>query len=175
MDSYNVDDSYNGEDFLPTDHTSDGMGVSSMDNGQMPEVHVGDHSHSEIASTDDSLGVANNGNLLSEVSHNPFNHGVYEKQGGDDFQSQLDNIMKPHNDSPLGLTNKSETDYNESLSDIKNQSDFGSHQKSIDPKQDGSSQISFGCTGCATKCLHTCSGACFTSCSGSCDGSSAGR
>lgn len=179
MDSYNVDDSYNNDDITNADHGSSGIDIPSSDNGQFTEVQVGESSSNDIISTNNPLGIANNVNDIPDSSYPPVEgQNVSVTLGGNDFQSQLRQIMKPHDNIHTGLASETETDYNETLSDIKSQTEVlnqDGHKTLTHSKADTGSQLSFGCTGCATKCLHTCSGACFTSCSGSCDGSSSGR
>lgn len=178
MDSYNIDSSYNGEEPSYTNPIPDDIDLLSPDNRQIPEAHVGDLSQTDNISSSSPLGVANNMNVASDFYQYPINQDVSETLGDNDFQSQLDNIMKPNDNFFSDLSNKTEINYNENLTDIKNQIDVlnkNDHGNLIKAKQDTSFQTPFGCTGCATKCLHTCSGACFTSCSGSCDGSSSGR
>ena len=108
----------------------------------------------------------------TSITNNNVIEPIESNENG--FQSQLRRIMNPHDN----ISSDSEYGYNETLADIKFQTEHLVNDNSATSSQsqtNNGSQLSFGCTGCATKCLHTCSGACFTSCSGSCDGSNAGR
>lgn len=176
MDSYNTDDSYNNDDLPIVDHDSHGIDISSSEDGQFPEIHVDDSSTHDIASSTNPMGE-NNVNVLTESTHTHIQGQEIPEVGETNgYQDQLRNILNPHGHATASSEKGSELGYNETLKDIKDQTLELDHdvQKTLYSNVD-KSQISFGCTGCATKCLHTCSGACFTSCSGSCDGSSSGK
>lgn len=176
MDSYNTDDTYNNDDLPIVDHDSHGIDIPSPEDGQFPEIHVYDSSSHDIPSSTSPMGV-NNVNILTESTHTHIQGQEIPEVGETNgYHDQLRNILNPHGHATASSANGSEYGYNETLKEIKDQTLELDHdvQKTLYSKAD-KSQISFGCTGCATKCLHTCSGACFTSCSGSCDGSSSGR
>lgn len=176
MDSYNTDDTYNNDNLSTGGHDSHGIDIPSSEDGQFAGIHVDDSSLHDVPSSTSSMGV-NNVNVLTESTHT-YTQGQEIPEVGETtgYQDQLRNILNPHGQATASSANGSESGYNETLTEIKDQTVELDHnvQKTQYSKAD-KSQIPFGCTGCATKCLHTCSGACFTSCSGSCDGSSSGR
>lgn len=170
MDSYNVDDSYNGENILYTDHNPEGFELPSLNHEQIPKVQARDYSQTDIVSSGNSLGVANNMHVVSDFSQYPMYHDVSETLGNNYSQSQLEKFLRPHDSLSSSLSSKTVTDYNETLKDLNSQTDalkHENHKNLIQPKQNTSTQVSFGCTGCATQCLHTCTGTCYLTCSGS--------
>lgn len=176
MDSFNTDDTYNNDDLSTGGHDSLGIDISSSENGQFTGINVDDSSLHDVPSSNSPMGL-NNVNVLTESTPSHIQgQEILEVGEITGYQDQLRNILNPHGQATASSANGSESGYNETLTEINDQTVELDHdvQKTSYSKAD-KSQISFGCTGCATKCLHTCSGACFTSCSGSCDGSSSGR
>lgn len=174
MDSYNTDDTYNNDDFSPEGHDSHEIDVPSPENIHSSVGDIDEPSVHGVTSSADSLGI-NKVNVLTDSQDSHIqSHEVTGDGETTSFHNQLSKIMNPNGHA---LANESGTGYNESLSEIKDNNLMAqNHDAHNTPYQKAdNSQIAFGCTGCATKCLHTCSGACFTSCSGSCDGSSSGR
>lgn len=171
MSTFNTDDMFNNDDLTTGGHDTHHIDTPTSDDSQLVGVHTDDTSSHNITTTTTTLGVSP-ANVLTESSDLPMlGHNVVSDVTTTDFESQLNNIMNPHGHNTIAINH--DVGYNETLAEIQNQSTISDHEShNIGIQKTEKSSLSFGCTGCATKCLHTCHGGCQYSCSGSCDSSS---
>lgn len=174
MGSCNPDDSFNFEDSNNACSGASEINVLTTDE----PIHIGNpdeeysiSSASQSASLSRNIHLNLDENNLLEPSET-LNANIHvASQNGFTFLDKLNEIM--HHDGVAATIdfNSSHIDgYNETLTEIKTESknvhDINCSSQNQSPN---GGDVPLGCTGCATKCLHTCFGICKYSCSGSCE------